>query len=118
MLESIVPNLRDDIFTSIPWPQRTDIRSSSELMGWSSDHDLLPSTSPDNAQVGIVTENLGDIPNFGNFSETLGNFGKLWETLGNFGNDSGDISASEEIVTELRSIILVTEQGTSRAYVH
>jgi hypothetical protein len=58
--------------------------------------------------------------NFQKFSEILGNVPKFWEILGNFRKFAliwerglGDIPALEETVTELRRIILATEQGTS-----
>jgi hypothetical protein len=59
------------------------------------------------------SEFLGNIPKFQNH---LGNFGKFWEILGILGSFwervLGDIPASEEIVTELRRVILATEQGS------
>ncbi len=61
-------------------------------------------------------------PNFGNFWGIFGNFGNFKENLRNYGKfwgrDLGDIPASEETVTELRRVILATEQGKSRADVH
>jgi hypothetical protein len=60
--------------------------------------------------------------NFGKLWETLGNFGKFWKTLGNFefvwDRDLEDIPASEQTVTELRRVILATEQATSRTEAH
>ncbi len=65
---------------------------------------------PSAGEFNKISEILGNVPNFW---ENLGNFGKLWETLGNFGKlwelDLGDIPASEQTVTELRSVILATE---------
>jgi hypothetical protein len=75
--------------------------------------------------VGIITIFLKfweTFPNSQNIWETLGNVGKCWEMLGNVGNiwerDLGDISASDETMTELRGFILTTDQGTSRPDVH
>jgi hypothetical protein len=66
-----------------------------------------------NGSFNKFSEILGNVPNFW---ETLGNFGKLWETFWNYWElDLGDITALEQTVTELRRVILATEQGTSRA---
>jgi hypothetical protein len=76
-------------------------------------------------QIGIFhkfSEILGNVPKVPKFPKYLGTFGNFWELLGTFGNfwgrDLGDIPASEEIVTELRRVVLATEQGKSRTYVH
>jgi hypothetical protein len=65
------------------------------------------------------SEILGNVPKFQKY---LGTFGNFWELLGKIGNlwerDLGDIPASEETVTELRRVILATEQGISRTDVH
>ncbi len=67
---------------------------------------------------GICQKNSEILGNVLNFGKLFRNFGKIWKTLGNFGNSVWEIPASQEIVTELRSIISATEQGTSRADVH